>query len=38
MDDDDTQMMDVEPIPALAKGKGKAIDRERPYENENLPW
>lgn len=31
-------MMDVESVPALAKGKGKAIDRERPYENENLPW
>jgi replication factor C subunit 3/5 len=36
--DDDTRMMDVEPISTLAKGKGKAVDRDRPYDNENLPW
>ena len=36
--DDDIQMTEVEPIPAIAKGKGKAVDHERPYENENLPW
>ncbi|KAF5373241.1 hypothetical protein D9615_007433 [Tricholomella constricta] len=36
--DEDTTMMDVEPIPALDKGKGKAVDREQPYENDNLPW
>jgi replication factor C subunit 3/5 len=36
--DDDALMMDVEPIPTIAKGKAKAFDRERPYDNENLPW
>ncbi|TFK39827.1 P-loop containing nucleoside triphosphate hydrolase protein [Crucibulum laeve] len=36
--DEDTQMMDVEPIPTAAKGKGKAFDREVPSENDNLPW
>ncbi|KAF8075088.1 P-loop containing nucleoside triphosphate hydrolase protein [Lyophyllum atratum] len=36
--DEDTQMMDVQPTPTLAKGKGKAVDREQPSENENLPW
>ena len=36
--DNDSQMMDIEPISAITKGKGKAVDRERPYENDNLPW
>lgn len=38
MDSDDDAQMDVEPISAMVKGKEKAVDRERPYENENLPW
>ncbi|KAF8892243.1 P-loop containing nucleoside triphosphate hydrolase protein [Infundibulicybe gibba] len=29
---------EVDPISRAAKGKGKAADRDRPYDNENLPW
>ncbi|KAG6918994.1 Subunit of heteropentameric Replication factor C (RF-C) [Tephrocybe rancida] len=36
--DEDTQMIDTEPLPSMAKGKGKAVDREQPYDNDNLPW
>ncbi|KAK7061052.1 Subunit of heteropentameric Replication factor C (RF-C) [Paramarasmius palmivorus] len=37
--DDDTQMMDVDTIPASAKGKGKALDIDvPPADSENLPW
>ncbi|EEB90151.1 hypothetical protein MPER_11680 [Moniliophthora perniciosa FA553] len=38
--DDDTQMMDVDSIPASAKGKGRALDMDVPPipDNENLPW
>jgi replication factor C subunit 3/5 len=38
--DEDTQMADVEqmPVSAFAKGKGKAVDHDHPYDNENLPW
>ncbi|KAJ7281444.1 P-loop containing nucleoside triphosphate hydrolase protein [Mycena rebaudengoi] len=31
-------MLDVEPISTAAKGKGKAVDRDRPFDNDNLPW
>lgn len=36
--DEDTDMLDLESIPTLEKGKAKAVDRDRPYDNENLPW
>ncbi|RDB23513.1 Replication factor C subunit 3 [Hypsizygus marmoreus] len=36
--DSDEEMIDVQPIPTLAKGKGKEVDHDRPYDNENLPW
>ncbi|ESK85163.1 dna replication factor [Moniliophthora roreri MCA 2997] len=38
--DDDTQMMDVDSIPASAKGKARALDIDvpPPPDNENLPW
>ncbi|KAJ6619862.1 P-loop containing nucleoside triphosphate hydrolase protein [Mycena sp. CBHHK59/15] len=31
-------MFDVEKIPTAAKGKGKAVDNDRPFDNDNLPW
>ncbi|KAJ7130618.1 P-loop containing nucleoside triphosphate hydrolase protein [Mycena epipterygia] len=31
-------MFDVEQIPSAAKGKGKAVDKDRPFDNDNLPW
>ncbi|KAG6817522.1 hypothetical protein H0H87_007490 [Tephrocybe sp. NHM501043] len=36
--DDDSHMVNVELISTAAKGKGKAVDREQPYDNDNLPW
>ncbi|KAJ6591469.1 P-loop containing nucleoside triphosphate hydrolase protein [Mycena vulgaris] len=36
--DSDDEMLDVESIPAASKGKGKAVDRDRPFDNDNLPW
>ncbi|KAJ7180745.1 P-loop containing nucleoside triphosphate hydrolase protein [Mycena filopes] len=36
--DSDDEMLDVQAIPTAAKGKGKAFDKDRPFENENLPW
>ncbi|KAJ7642750.1 P-loop containing nucleoside triphosphate hydrolase protein [Mycena polygramma] len=36
--DTDDEMLDVEKIPAAAKGKGKAADKDRPFDNDNLPW
>ncbi|KAJ7917490.1 P-loop containing nucleoside triphosphate hydrolase protein [Mycena leptocephala] len=38
MDSDDETLLDVDQIPAAAKGKAKAIDRDRPFDNDNLPW
>jgi hypothetical protein len=41
MSDDEDVMMDVEPIPTLDKGKGKALDppgQSAPYGEDNLPW
>ncbi|KAJ7504299.1 P-loop containing nucleoside triphosphate hydrolase protein [Mycena galericulata] len=38
--DSDEEMIDVQPIPFAAKGKGKAnaVDNDRPFDNDNLPW
>ncbi|KAJ6515053.1 P-loop containing nucleoside triphosphate hydrolase protein [Mycena vitilis] len=36
--DTDDEMLDVGKIPAAAKGKGKAADKDRPFDNDNLPW
>ncbi|KAJ7224165.1 P-loop containing nucleoside triphosphate hydrolase protein [Mycena pura] len=36
--DSDEEMIDVQQIPTAAKGKGKAIDRDLPFDNDNLPW
>lgn len=36
--DSDDEMIDVEQIPAVAKGKAKAVDNDRPFDNDNLPW
>lgn len=36
--DEDTQMVDAEPLSSLAKGKARAVDRVQPYDNDNLPW
>lgn len=30
--------MDVDSTPILDKGKGKAVGRYEPHEDENLPW
>jgi replication factor C subunit 3/5 len=38
MDSDEETLLDVDLIPAAAKGKAKAIDRDRPFDNDNLPW
>lgn len=40
MDNDEDVQMDVESIPTLAKGKGKAVDIETPLplDGDNLPW
>jgi len=37
--DEDTNMVDVEPIGYNAKGKGKAVEHDRAkYDEDNLPW
>ncbi|KAF7370525.1 Replication factor C subunit 3 [Mycena sanguinolenta] len=36
--DSDDEMLDVEQIPSAAKGKGKVIEKDRPFDNDNLPW
>jgi replication factor C subunit 3/5 len=36
--DSDDETIEVDQIPAAAKGKAKAIDRDRPFDNDNLPW
>lgn len=35
---EDVQMLDAEPIPAAAKGKGKASEVPTTYTDDGLPW
>lgn len=36
--DEDTDMIDVESLSSLGKGKGKAIESDVAPEADNLPW
>ncbi|KAJ6518891.1 P-loop containing nucleoside triphosphate hydrolase protein [Mycena sanguinolenta] len=36
--DSDDEMLDVQQIPFAAKGKGKVVEKDRPFDNDNLPW
>lgn len=36
--DEDTRMMDAEPIPSALKGKGKAVEQANGHDEDNLPW
>ncbi|KAF9240664.1 P-loop containing nucleoside triphosphate hydrolase protein [Melanogaster broomeanus] len=37
--EDSTSRMDIDiAIPSAVKGKGKAVDRNQPYDDDNLPW
>jgi hypothetical protein len=38
MDSDEDTLMDVDFPTTLSKGKGKAVDRDVPIDNDNLPW
>ncbi|KAH7921289.1 P-loop containing nucleoside triphosphate hydrolase protein [Leucogyrophana mollusca] len=39
MDSDDDSQMEVDAtLPSVNKGKGKAVDQNQPYDDENLPW